>query len=265
MIQDIIEPFKLSALERLSQIIANRYSGTQITLFFYKCGFPKIQHDGSTKSKFVFTELQKLQGGPNGAYSVAKVVEQLCDPQEFHDNIQEFHSIVESVNEVLSFYNMQVNDSGKIIKCNVQPFLKSKSSEDLKLFDSRMYHSEVKKHARGLFLEGNYFHAVFECCKAFDKYVSEKSELEKHGFELMSATLSLKGCLKLNSQRTETECNEQEGLMHLCMGLMRAIRNPQGHEPKMCWEMTREDALDVLSLISYLYRKIDTTVLYSKK
>ena len=87
--------------------------------------------------------------------------------------------------------------------------------------------------------------------------------MEKHGSELMSAALSLKGPLKLNSQRTETEKNEQEGIMHVCMGLMRAIRNPESHEPELDWPITREDALDILSLISFLYRQIDKTVCYA--
>jgi uncharacterized protein (TIGR02391 family) len=93
--------------------------------------------------------------------------------------------------------------------------------------------------------------------------VSEKSKIDKHGSDLMRASQSLKGPLKLNTQRTETERNEQEGLMHLCMGLMRAIRNPESHEPELDWPITREDALDILSLISFLYRQIDEAIFYA--
>ncbi len=84
-----------------------------------------------------------------------------------------------------------------------------------------------------------------------------------HGSDLMSAALSLKGSLKLNTQRTETERNEQEGVMHLCMGLMRAIRNPESHEPELDWPIEREDALDILSLISFLSRQIDGAIFYA--
>jgi len=74
--------------------------------------------------------------------------------------------------------------------------------------------------------------------------------------------LSLSGTLKLNSQQTQTEINEQEGIMHLCKGLMRAIRNPEAHEPQLDWPLDQQDALDVLSLISFLYRKIETAVYF---
>ena len=74
----------------------------------------------------------------------------------------------------------------------------------------------------------------------------------------MGAALSLRGPLKINTQRSETEQNEQEGVMHLCMGLMRAIRNPEAHEPELDWTITQEDALNILSLVSFLWQKIDT-------
>jgi hypothetical protein len=48
--------------------------------------------------------------------------------------------------------------------------------------------------------------------------------------------------------------------MYLCMGLMNAVRNPQAHEPELHWPMTREDALDVLALFSFLFRKLEGAV-----
>jgi uncharacterized protein (TIGR02391 family) len=262
-----VDPFSLSALERIAKIIGDRYTGSEITEFFRKAGFPQIRHDGSTKWRFVYSALEQIQNNTYGPYQIAKIVQQLCDPQEYFGNAEGHRQIVNEINEILSFYGLTVNTKdGKIIvtgKTDAVLRLRSRESEEAKLFDSRVFHPEVKKHARLLFLEGRHFHAVFECCKAFDKYVREKSKLDKHGSELMSATLSPKGPLKLNSQRTETERNEQEGVMHLCMGLMRAIRNPESHEPELDWPITREDALDILSLISFLYRQVDKAVFYA--
>ena len=121
------------------------------------------------------------------------------------------------------------------------------------------------QHARRLFVEGNYFHAVFECCKVYDKEVSQKSQIQDSGASLMSKAFSLSGTLKLNNQRTETERNEQEGIMHLSRGIMSAIRNPQAHEPALDWPITREDTLDLLSFLSFLFRKLDKAVYYSQK
>ena len=169
------------------------------------------------------------------------------------------------MNEVLNFYGFKINADGKMVINNESSrALRSSESEDAKIFDLRKFHPEVIKHGRSLFKEQHYFHAVSECCKAFDKYVSEKSKISKRGIELMSAALSLNGTLKLNKQETETEKNEQEGTMHLCFGLMKAIRNPTGHETEIDRKIPPEDALDILSLISLLYRSIDKSSYYKK-
>ena len=261
-----IEPFSLSALEHIAKIIGNCYTGSEITELFRKTGFQHISHDGSTKWRFVYNILENIQNNADGPYQIAKVIQQLCDPQMYFGNAERHGQIVNDINEVLSFYGIAVNaEDGKIVITDKKDTnLRSRESEETKLFDLRRFHPEVKKHARLLFLEDHKFHAVFECCKAFDKYVREKSKLDKHGYELMSAALSLNGPLKLNAQQTKTEKNEKDGLMHLCMGLMRAIRNPESHEPELDWIITKEDALDILSLVSFLYRQVDKTIFYEK-
>ncbi|MCR4422590.1 MAG: TIGR02391 family protein [Exilispira sp.] len=262
-----IKPFDLSALEKIAKIVGERYTGSEITEFFRKAGFTNIRHDGSTKWKFVYAALEELQKQPYGPYNIAKVIEKLCYPQEYFEKAEYYKEIVEKMNEILAFYDMEVNfKTGKIIvKPSNSPTLRSQHSQAELIFDARNFHLEVRKHSRLLFKEGKYFYAVFECCKAFDKYVQEKSRINKHGAELKGAALSLKGPLKINTQRTDTEKNEQEGIMHLCIGLMRAIRNPEAHEPELDWPITQEDALNILSLISFLWQKIDTAVYFEEK
>jgi hypothetical protein len=51
----------------------------------------------------------------------------------------------------------------------------------------------------------------------------------------------------------------QLGLMRLCTGLMFMARNPGGHEPQLDYPLDKEDALDLLTLISFQYREIDKT------
>lgn len=171
-----MKQFNLSALEKLAKIIGERYSGSEITELFRKAGFPNVHHDGSTKWKFVYASLEELQKQAYGPYNVAKVIEKLCDPQEYFEQAEYHKSIVEKVNEILVFYSLEVSsETGKItVKSNPSPTLRPQRSKAEEMFDSRNFHPEVQKHARSLFVEGKHFHAVFECCKAFDKYVREK-------------------------------------------------------------------------------------------
>ena len=124
-------------------------------------------------------------------------------------------------------------------------------------FDGRSFHLQVRRHGRSHFCRGAYFHAVFECCKAFDAAVRHNSRIAKSGQPLMSEALSLAGPIKINKQTAQSDKDEQSGVMFLCMGLMNAVRNPQAHEPELHWPMTREDALDVLATISFLFRRLE--------
>jgi uncharacterized protein (TIGR02391 family) len=128
-------------------------------------------------------------------------------------------------------------------------------------FDSRGYHQQIHLHCRQLYRQENYFHAVFEAAKAYNKYVQSKSQSEKDGVDLMMNVFSLNGSLKLNSGESKTEQNIQDGVKFLSAGLMQAMRNPTAHEPAIEWPINKQDCLDMLSFISYLFKQIDKAII----
>jgi uncharacterized protein (TIGR02391 family) len=133
--------------------------------------------------------------------------------------------------------------------------------EDQELFAGRSFHGTVILHARKLFLESNYFHAVFEAAKAYNVEVKKKSQSAKDGQALMLDVLGAeKGVLKLTACVSETDRNVQDGVKFLSAGLMQAIRNPTAHEPALDWPINRADALDILSFLSFLFRQLDKAV-----
>lgn len=133
--------------------------------------------------------------------------------------------------------------------------------EEYEAFFSRGFHSEVTRHAQKLFLESNYFHAVFEVAKAYNKQVREKAQSTKDGHPLMMDVWGWeKGVLKITACKTDTDKNVQDGIKFLSAGLMQAIRNPTAHEPAVDWPISKQDCLDILSFLSFLFRKLDDAV-----
>lgn len=45
-------------------------------------------------------------------------------------------------------------------------------------------------------------------------------------------------------------------------GLMQAIRNPHAHETALDWPISKDDAMDILSFISFLWRQLDKAVFF---
>lgn len=149
-----------------------------------------------------------------------------------------------------------------LIEAGLPPVLINR--ENYKLFLQREFHPEVFRHARTLFVQGHYFHSVFEAAKAYHESVKTKALLSTnpiHGQSLMQLVWGEKnGVLRINKGETPTERNEQLGIMQLATGLIAAIRNPTAHEPALSWPIRREEALELLSFISYLFRQLEKSV-----
>ncbi len=134
--------------------------------------------------------------------------------------------------------------------------------EDINSFLNRDFHPEIVKHSKNLYLQGNYFHAIFEASKAYNCAVKEKSCSDKDGQALMMEVWSPNGVLKITRCETETDKNVQDGIKFLSAGLMQAVRNPTAHEPAITWPITKQDCLEILSFISFLYRQLDKAVFF---
>ena len=48
--------------------------------------------------------------------------------------------------------------------------------------------------------------------------------------------------------------------MNLLKGLFGTFRNTTAHAPKIAWPIDKQDALDILSLVSLVHRRIDSAV-----
>ena len=132
-------------------------------------------------------------------------------------------------------------------------------------FLARNFHAQIVRNSQKLFLQANYFHSVFEAVKAYNKHVKEKALSDKDGQALMLGVWGWdSGVLKVTRCENQTEKDFQDGLKFLSGGLMAAIRNPTAHEPQTDWPITKQDCLDILSVISFLYRQLDASVYVPK-
>src|ERR1700676_292314 len=68
--------------------------------------------------------------------------------------------------------------------------------------------------------------------------------------------------LAINRLSTETDKGEERGFANLLVGLFGTIRNPLAHNPKVEWDMSEHDALDILTTASLIHRKLDKASLY---
>jgi len=128
----------------------------------------------------------------------------------------------------------------------------------------RKVHAEVLRYCKAELVADNYFHAVLEATKGVAARLRDLTGLLGDGSELAEKALMLGQAghprLAVNSCSSESEKSEQKGLAWLVKGLFGAFRNPTAHDPKISWQMEEQDALDVLSTISYVHRRLDRAI-----
>jgi uncharacterized protein (TIGR02391 family) len=133
--------------------------------------------------------------------------------------------------------------------------------EQLSILEREHLHPEVYKHAKGSFQYEKYAHAVLETCKAYDKAVQLKAGLSKFGRSLMQEAWSWSASnLKATTGNSDSDEKFHDGLKLLSEGVMAGVRNVTAHEPILDWPLKKEDCIDLLHLISFLYRQLDKSV-----
>jgi uncharacterized protein (TIGR02391 family) len=128
----------------------------------------------------------------------------------------------------------------------------------------RQVHPDVLSFCRTELLQDNYFHAVFEATKSVADKIRQKSGLSSDGARLVDEAFGNSGAtyplLAFNSLQSESERSEHYGLMYLMRGMFGAFRNVTAHVPKIKWTIPEQDASDMLSLASFLHRKLDNAI-----
>jgi uncharacterized protein (TIGR02391 family) len=106
-------------------------------------------------------------------------------------------------------------------------------------------------------LDNNYFHAVFEANKGLFQRIRDVSGLTEDGNKLIEQVFSKTPILIINNYQSKSEQDEHKGFCNLLKGICGMFRNPEAHETKITWNMSEQDALDILCMISYCHRRLD--------
>lgn len=174
---------------------------------------------------------------------------------------EQYKFILEEVNKILLLLGWQINSLGKLIETTKADSLEEVdrrvNSLKKKLYD-RNIHSEVTKYCIKDYLRADYFDAVFEATKGIAERVRDISGLKSDGNELFQNAFATKDpYIILNKLVTDSEKNEYNGLKELLISLFHLVRNPIAHTPKINWKQDENEALDILTIISFAHKYLD--------
>lgn len=261
-----IHQFKASTIEILSQIIGETTTGltnAEIHRLLLQAQIDDYVQPGVMISKHArlynafVNELNKHHYSNN----ILVFIQMYLDPARYVGNLSLFESRRQAVNKQLAFEGLEIDDTDRAIT------LKEKVSrlQDIELrvkglknkLEQRNAHPAIAAYCRAELLTDNYFHAVLEANKGLFQRIRDISGVETDGNALIEQVFSNNPVVIINNFITPSEKNEHSGFCNLLKGLCSMFRNPLAHEPKVEWPMTEQDALEILSIISYCHRRLD--------
>jgi uncharacterized protein (TIGR02391 family) len=255
-------------LRSLCNILADTstgLTGSEIGNLLNSCGM-NDPSPGITKRHRLFDALNAKQTGDRCANNVVAFIQQAMNPARHVGEHDYFEGQRSQLNEVLAFAGMELREDGKIGAVTPVSTLTEaaqRADQLRRILRERAVHPDVLRFCREELLVNNYFHTVFEATKSVAEKIRQKTGLTTDGSELVDTAFAFKNQiphLALNSLQTESEKSEQKGFMNLLKGLFGTFRNTTAHAPKITWPIDKQDALDILSLVSLVHRRIDSAV-----
>ena len=260
--------FDEAVLKSISDILGDTYngfSGWQIGEMLESC---QIGDPGETTKRIrLFEALNGHQMYEQDAEGICVFIEYAMNPAKYVRNPDWFFTTRELLNKALVFQGLVLGEDGKLQEVPKATSLLDVSTveDEVKaMLAKRNIHPDVLEFCRDELVSENYFHAVLEATKSVAEKIRRKTGLKLDGPQLFQQAIQASPpILAINSMKTRSETDEQKGFGNLLTGLFMMYRNPLSHEPRTTWPLSRDDAIDVLSFISLIHRRIDNADILS--
>ncbi|MBF0097802.1 MAG: TIGR02391 family protein [Magnetococcales bacterium] len=258
--------FSQSELESIAKALSNESSGltgTEISLIFESLNIVD-DNPSITKWKRLYYAFVKHQNNKNSRRVVLEFIRRAIKPERYIKQVSRFENLRTNLNQVLSFSGIAVDSAGELISADRAETISEamiRANELRAELVKRGVHPDVLCFCRSELLDGNYFHAVLEATKSVADKLRKMTNINGDGADLVDKTLTGNmPVLAINALNSDSQKNEQKGFVNLVKGTIGMFRNTTAHEARILWPMSKEDAEDLLSLVSLIHRRLDSAI-----
>lgn len=258
------QPFSAHIMESICKTLGNNLTGSQIGKLL---GDSKIEDIGGvsmTKWRRLYLAFATWQNNNHCSNNILNFISYSLQPVLYLEKQQEFNNSRIEINKRLSFVGIEVLETGQLRKVAKSTTITEAEERANKLkhkLQTRNIHEQVFKYCSAELMVENYFHSVFEATKSIAERIREKTGLTSDGASLIETTFSINTPLiRINSLATDSEKSEHLGLANLIKGLFGIIRNPTAHIPKVKFSIDEEEAIDILTAVSYVHKRLDRII-----
>lgn len=257
---DVIS-FTNAQITQLSHLFGDEImTGSEINRVLTRVG---IQDNSGASTKwrrleYAFTERQNCDRAGN---AILRFIQEVLAPVNYVQNQDTFEDRRSRLNGILSFSGIQYRADGQFERITVAKTIddaQKRVQSILPKLRQRGVHGRVLQYCTEELLKENYFHAVFEATKSLADRVRQMTNLEGDGTTLYDKAFSTSTpYLVLNNLQTESERSQQVGFCLMLKGINSMVRNVTAHTPKIKWIIEEDEAIDILTTISFLHKNLD--------
>lgn len=246
-------------MEQLARILGEEVTGSKLPLLLGQV-YLKDTPELSTKWKRIFNAFVEYQNEKQCSNQIMHFIKLIIEPANYLGRLDQYQQLLLEISKILSFVGYEAREDGKIYPCTHAKNLseaEQRANNLLSKLKQRDGHPSVFYYCRVELLDNNYFHAVFEANKGLFQRIRDLSGLTEDGNKLIEQVFSKTPILIINNYLSQSEQDEHKGFCNLLKGICGMFRNPEAHETKVTWNITEQDALDILCMISYCHRRLD--------
>jgi len=258
--------FSEADLEAIAKVLGDTQTGltgSEIANMLTRSEIPDVD-PLNTKWKRLYNAFVEEQNKRKYGNHIIAFIHKSMNPSLYVSTPEYYEQKRTEVNKVLAFSGLTLGDDGKvrrITKVSTIQEAEERADKLKRILKGRGVHDDVLKYCKSELLVSNYFHTVLEASKSVAQKIRDLSGLASDGAELATQAFSFgksgKPVIAINSLSNDSEISEQKGFLNLLIGIFGTFRNPTAHAVKIYWPINEEDALDILSIISYIHRKLD--------
>jgi uncharacterized protein (TIGR02391 family) len=232
---------------------------------------PEIQHllastkmvdpGPSTKRIRIYNAFAESQNTKQNRTHVLEFIRLAMKPARYSRDPDRYEPMRALLNQALAFSGLVVDQTGELKSAEVAQTLPEAQRRARELradLEGRGVHPDVLRFCRAELLADNYFHAVQEAVKSVADKMRARTGLTDDGAGLVDRVLGGEPpLLAINQRSSASERSEHSGFANLVRWTFGMFRNPTAHEARIHWTMSKEDAEDLLTIVSLIHRRLD--------
>lgn len=217
----------------------------------------------ATKRIRIYNAFVEAQNRLGHRRNILEFIRRSMDPARYLREPSRYEPMRARLNRALAFCGLCVTEAGKLESSQTATTISEAERRARELrgdLELRRVHPDVLRFCRSELLADDYFHAVLEAVKSIADKIRTRTGLTDDGGTLVDRALSgTPPMLAINPLNTESEKSEQKGFANLVRGVFGMFRNTTAHEARIHWPISKDDAEDLLTLVSLIHRRLDAS------